>query len=186
MVMRKLTVFNFITLNGFYKGDHNDTSWHRHGEEEGQYSVEALKDDNILLFGRLTYEMMVSWWPTPMAAEAYPEVAKSMNSAEKIVFSNIIEAPKWNNTKVMSGDIVEKIRQMKQQPGKDLTVLGSGTIVSQFAEAGLVDEFQIMIDPVVIASGTTLFSGIQHDMRLSLTDTKIFKSGTIVLTYTVL
>jgi len=181
--MRKLTVFNFITLNGFYKGTDNDTSWHRHGEEEGQYSVEALKDENILLFGRLTYEMMASWWPTPMAAEAYPEVAVSMNSAEKIVFSNIIEDPKWHNTKVMNGDIVEKIRQLKQQPGKGLTILGSGTIVSLFAEAGLVDEFQIMIDPVVIASGTTLFNGIQHDMRLSLTDTKIFKSGTIVLTY---
>ena len=183
MVMRKLTVFNFITLNGFYKGADNDTSWHRHGEEESQYSVDAMKSESILLFGRVTYEMMASWWPTPMAAEAYPEVAKGMNAAEKIVFSNIIEDPKWNNTRVMNGDIVEKIRLMKQQPGKNLTILGSGTIVSQFAEAGLADEFQIMIDPVVIASGTTLFSGIQHDMRLRLIDTKVFRSGTIVLTY---
>ncbi|RDI11901.1 dihydrofolate reductase family protein [Flavobacterium sp. AG291] len=107
--MRTLTVFNFITLNGFYKGDDNDISWHRHGEEEAQYSAKAMKKDTILLFGRVTYEMMASWWPSPMAAEAYPEVAKGMNNAEKIVFSNTIEDPKWMNTKVISGDIIEKI-----------------------------------------------------------------------------
>lgn len=183
MIMRKLTVFNFITLNGFYKGEDNDTSWHRHGEEEGRYSVEAMKGESILLFGRTTYEMMASWWPTPMAAEAYPEVARGMNSAEKIVFSNLIEDPKWSNTKVMSGDIAEKLRAMKQQPGKDLTILGSGTIVSLFADAGLIDEYQIMLDPVVLSTGTSIFNGIRNGFRLELTDTKIFKSGTIVLTY---
>lgn len=181
--MRKLTVFNFITLNGFYKGVDNDTSWHRHGEEEGRYSVESMKGDSILLFGRTTYEMMATWWPTPMAAEAYPEVAKGMNNAEKIVFSNTIEDPRWNNTKVMNGDIVEKIRALKQQPGKDLTILGSGSIVSQFADAGLVDEYQIMLDPVALPAGTLIFQGIKNGFRLELTDTKIFKSGTIVLTY---
>lgn len=183
MVMRKLTVFNFITLNGFYKGTDNDTSWHRHGEEEGQYSADAMKSESILLFGRITYEMMASWWPTPMAAEAYPEVAKGMNSAEKILFSNSIEDPKWNNTRVMNGDITEKIRQIKQQPGKDLTILGSGSVVSQFADAGLIDQYQIMIDPVALPSGTPIFNGIKNGFRLELTDTKIFKSGTIVLTY---
>lgn len=181
--MRKLTVFSFITLNGFYKGADNDTSWHRHGEEESQYSVDAMKSESILLFGRVTYEMMASWWPTPMATEAYPEVAKGMNSAEKILFSNSIEDPKWNNTRVMNGDITEKIRQIKQQPGKDLTILGSGSVVSQFADAGLIDQYQIMIDPVALPSGTPIFNGIKNGFRLELTDTKIFKSGTIVLTY---
>lgn len=181
--MRKLTVFNFITLNGFYKGPDNDISWHRHGAEEGQYSADAMKSDNVLLFGRVTYEMMASWWPTPMAAEAYPEVAKGMNSAEKIVFSNIIEDPKWSNTKAMSGDIVEKIRNMKQQPGKDFTILGSGTIVSQFAQAGLIDNYEIMIDPVVLCSGTPVFNDMKHGMYLELTGTRTFKSGVVLLSY---
>lgn len=181
--MRTLTVFNFITLNGFYKGDDNDISWHRHGEEEAQYSAKAMKKDTILLFGRVTYEMMASWWPTPMAAEAYPEVAKGMNNAEKIVFSNTIEDPKWMNTKVISDNIIEKIRQLKSQPGKDMTILGSGSIVSQFADAGLIDSYEIMTDPVVIASGTPIFNGIKKPLNLQLTDSKVFNSGVILATY---
>ncbi|MCO6147243.1 dihydrofolate reductase family protein [Flavobacterium sp. NRK1] len=181
--MRKLTVFNFITLNGFYKGPDNDISWHRHGTEEAEYSEKSLRSDNMLLFGRITYEMMASWWPTPMAAEAYPEVAKGMNNAEKIVFSSIIEDPKWNNTKVISENIVEQIRELKKQPGKDMTILGSGCIVSQFAEAGLIDEYQIMIDPVVLCSGTPIFNDMKQGMVLTLTNSKIFKSGTALLIY---
>jgi dihydrofolate reductase len=181
--MRKLTVFNFITLNGFYKGPDNDISWHRHGAEETEYSEGSLRSDNILLFGRITYEMMASWWPTPMAAEAYPEVAKGMNNAEKIVFSTIIEDPKWNNTKVISEIIVEQIRELKKQPGKNMTILGSGSIVSQFARAGLIDEYQIMIDPVVLCSGTPIFNDMKQGMVLTLTNSKIFKSGTVLLSY---
>lgn len=181
--MRKLTVFNFISLNGYYKGQDNDISWHRHGAEEGTFSADSLKADNILLFGRVTYEMMAFWWPSPMAAEAYPEVAKGMNAAEKIVFSTIIEQPKWNNTTVMHGDIVSRIRQMKQQPGKNMTILGSGSIVSQFAEAGLIDEYQIMIDPIVLGEGTSIFKGLKHNLNLTLTDSKVFKSGVVLLSY---
>lgn len=182
--MRKLTVFNFISLNGMYKGADDDISWHRHGEEEGEYSAQSLQADDILLFGRITYEMMASWWPTPMAAEAYPEVAAGMNSAEKIVFSNTLEAPHWENTITMDGDIIGRMREMKQQPGKDLTILGSGTIVSQFAEAGLIDEYQIMLDPVVLGSGTCIFSHMKQGMALKLVgEPRVFKSGTILLTY---
>ena len=181
--MRKLTVYNFITLNGMYKGDDNDISWHRHGEEEVQFSTASLAADNILLFGRVTYEMMASWWPTPMAAEAYPKVASQMNSAEKVVFSNIIEEPKWNNTRVISGNIVEQVRQLKQQPGRDMTILGSGSIVSQFAEAGLVDEYQIMIDPVVLGTGTPIFNGFKGCLALELIGHRVFKSGVVLLSY---
>ena len=181
--MRKLSVYNFITLNGMYKGADDDISWHRHGEEEAQFSAASLAADNILLFGRVTYEMMASWWPTPMAAEAYPEVASRMNSAEKIVFSNIIEDPKWNNTRVISGDIVGQVRQLKQQPGKDMTILGSGSIVSQFAVAGLIDEYQIMIDPVVLGTGTPIFNGFKGCMALELIGHRVFKSGVVLLSY---
>lgn len=181
--MRKLTAFNFISLNGMYKGADDDISWHRHGEEEGEYSAQSLKGDNILLFGRTTYEMMASWWPTPMAAEAFPEVAHRMNAAEKIVFSNVIEEPRWHNTTAMSGDIAGQVRDMKKKPGKDMTILGSGTIVSQFAEAGLIDTYQIMIDPVVVSGGTGIFSHMNSGLQLRLTDSRVFKSGCVLLTY---
>lgn len=89
--MRKLTAFIFTTLNGFYKGEKNDISWHGHGKEESEFSEEMLKQNNILLFGRKTYENMLAFWPTPAAKEHFPEVARGMNSVEKIVFSNSLK-----------------------------------------------------------------------------------------------
>ena len=181
--MRKLTAFNFITLNGFFKGPHDDISWHKHGEEEGEYSIEAMKADNILLFGRITYEMMEGYWSTQQAMTNDPVVAEAMNSSEKIVFSNTLKKAGWNNTSLVSGDIIDAVRKMKQTPGKDLTILGSGTIVSQFAEAGLIDEYEIMVDPVVIADGTPMFKGIKQELNLQLTGTRVFKSGVVLLRY---
>lgn len=182
--MRKLNVFNFITLDGYYKGLNEDISWHRHGAEENEYAADNMKSDGaILLFGRTTYEMMTGYWPTPMVIENDPIVARGMNRAEKIVFSKTLKKPEWQNTKVMSGDIVEKIRKMKQTPGKDMTVLGSGSIVTQFAEHGLVDEYQIMVDPVAIGDGTPIFKGLKNKLDLKLTKTRIFKSGVVLLCY---
>ena len=106
--MRKLTMYNFITLNGFYKGLNEDISWHRHGGEEEGFSVDSLQQDNILLFGRVTYQMMASFWPTPMAMESMPDVATGMNNAEKIVFSNSLDNAEWQNTTIINGDIVEE------------------------------------------------------------------------------
>lgn len=181
--MRKLTVFNFITLNGFFEGPNRDISWHRHGVEENKYSDDSLQTGNILLFGRRTYEMMYSFWPTPMAAEMFPETAKGMNKSEKIVFSNTIKKAEWNNTEVIGGDIVEEMKRLKNAKGKDMTILGSGSIVSLFADVGLIDEFQIMIDPVAIGKGTPIFKGIKQKLDLKLTEIKSFKSGVVLLSY---
>jgi dihydrofolate reductase len=181
--MRKLSMFNFVTLNGFYKGLNEDTNWHRHGGEEAEYSVESLKPGNVLLFGRVTYEMMAGFWPTPTAAENFPEVAEGMNKAEKIVFSRTLRKAEWQNTKVIKENIGEEIRQMKKLSGKDMTVLGSGSIITQFAEQGLIDEYQIMIDPVVIGKGTPVFNNIKHELDLKLISTRTFKSGVVLLCY---
>lgn len=181
--MRKLNSFTFLTLNGYYKGRDEDTSWHQHGGEESQYSQESLKADNILLFGRTTYEMMSSFWPTSMATEMFPEVASGMNQAEKIVFSNSLQAPTWKNTTVLGGDIVEQVRSLKTTNGKDLTILGSGSIVKQFSEAGLIDSYQILIDPVVLGEGTSLFEGLKNKLELNLVNSRAFGSGSVLLTY---
>lgn len=181
--MRKLNVFNFVTLNGFFEGPNHDISWHKHGGEENKYSDDSLQAENILLFGRRTYEMMFSFWPTPMAAEMFPETAKGMNNSEKIVFSNTLKKAEWNNTKVIGGNIVEEMTRMKRKKGNDMTILGSGSIVSLFADAGLIDEFQIMIDPVAIGNGTPIFNGIKEKLDLKLTEIKSFKSGGVLLNY---
>lgn len=186
--MRKLTAFNFISLNGFFKGPDNDISWHKHGEEESDYSAEAMQKDNILLFGRITYQMMANFWPTPFAMEKDPRTARGMNNAEKIVFSNTLSQNSptivaWNKTTVVSGDIVTEVRKIKEAPGKDMTILGSGSIISQFAEHGLIDEYQIMVDPVALVKGTPMFDGITQQLDLKFTGTRTFKSGTVLLNY---
>ncbi|MEJ6980424.1 dihydrofolate reductase family protein [Pedobacter sp. P351] len=181
--MRKITSFQFITLNGYYKDINNGIAWHKHGREEGEYSAESLKSDNILLFGRTTYEMMASFWPTPAAYEGFPVVAEGMNKAEKIVFSKTMQKASWNNSRIISGNITDKIKKIKQTNGKNMTLLGSGSILTQFADARLIDRYQIMIDPVAIGKGASLFEDMQKPLDLNLTDTRTFKSGAILLCY---
>lgn len=181
--MRKLTTFQFISLNGFYKGVKEDISWHRHGSEENEYSADSLQPGNILLFGRVTYEMMAGWWPSPIAMEQDPIVAKGMNDAEKIVFSRTLEKTTWTNSRLVKENIVEEIKRLKQLPGKDMTLLGSGSILTQFAAHRLIDSYQVMIDPVAIGNGTSLFGNLEQPLDLELTSAKTFKSGTVLLEY---
>jgi dihydrofolate reductase len=107
-----------------------------------------------------------------------------MNKAEKIVFSNTLKAAPWKNSSIISGNIVEQIRHLKGIPGNNLTILGSGSIITQLSDASLIDHYQIMIDPVAIGRGETLFSGLLHKLDLKLTSSKVFESsGVILLTY---
>ena len=181
--MRKLSAFNFITLNGFLNDDHGDISWHKHGTEENQYAADSMKAENILLFGRKTYEMMAGYWPTPMAKENDPEVAAGMNNAAKVVFSNTLTNAGWENTSIINGDIVEKVKQLKNTPGHNMTLLGSGSILSLFTENRLIDDYLIMIDPVAIGSGSSIFKGVGNLVDLKLNNVQTFKSGVILLHY---
>lgn len=181
--MRTLSSFTFLSLDGYYKGVDEDISWHRHGEEEAKFSAESAQSNNILLFGRKTYEMMASFWPTPMASEQFPEVAKGMNDAKKIVVSKSLTKADWANTSIINGNLAEEIKQLKQTASNNITILGSGSIVTQLAAENLIDEYQLMIDPVAIGNGTPLFKGLTTPMNLQLKDSRIFKSGVLLLTY---
>lgn len=181
--MGKLIAYNFTTLNGYFKGPDNDISWHRHGEEENGFAADSLGSKATLLFGRVTYEMMASFWPTPMAIESMPEVAKGMNEAEKIVFSTTLESAAWENTTLVKDDLIEAVRKLKAIPGKVMTILGSGSIIAQLAEARLIDEYQFMIDPVAIGEGTPSFQGLTRKLDLKLIDHRVFKSGVVLLSY---
>lgn len=181
--MGRVIVFNFVTLNGYFKGPKGDISWHQHGAEENEYAGEMLKSGNTLLFGRVTYEMMASYWPTPNAIKNDPIVAKGMNNADKIVFSRTLKKIEWNNTKLVKENIGEEVKKMKQIPGKDMTLLGSGSILTQFADQGLIDEYQIMVDPIALGDGTPIFKDIKHKVDLKLTKTKTFKTGVVLLCY---
>lgn len=181
--MGKLTSFQFLTINGFYKGDNNDISWHRHGGEESDFAAAGAQSDSILLFGRITYEMMAAFWSTPQAQQSMPEVAEGMNRSEKIVFSRTLQKTSWNNTRIIRENIVAEIKKLKKESPKDMTILGSGSIQTQLAATGLVDEFQFMIDPVALGSGTPVLNGLSAKLDLELTHHRAFNSGVVLLSY---
>jgi dihydrofolate reductase len=182
--MGKLLVYNFVSANGYFKGPNEDISWaHQNpSQEEKDFAAENAQGGAILLFGRKTYQMMAGYWPSPEAKKNNAGVAEGMNKAEKIVFSKTLKKADWDNTRVVSGNIEEEVRKLKQSE-KHITVLGSGSIVNQLAEAGLVDEFQVMIHPVVIGSGTSFLKDIHKKIDLVLTKTRSFKSGIVLLCY---
>lgn len=181
--MGKLNAFIFISLDGYYEAEPGDISWHTHGMEENEYSNEGLGKGGILLFGRKTYEMMVKFWPTPAALENNPVVAEGMNKAEKIVFSRTLKKAEWNNTRIVNDNIIEGMQNLKQLSEKDMVLLGSGSILTQFAEHGLLDEIQVMVDHVALGGGTPIFKCLQHKLDLRLTSSRIFKDGNVLLTY---
>ena len=135
------------------------------------------------MFGRITYELMASYWPTPKAIKNDPIVAEGMNSMPKVVFSRTLDKASWSNTKLVKGDIASEIRKMKREPGKGMAILGSGSIVSQLAPEGVIDEYQLVVTPVVLGQGRTMFDGIKDKLNLKLTKTRTFGNGKVYLCY---
>ena len=182
--MRKLRVFNNVSLDGYFTDAHGDMSWaHRQDEEWNAFASENAGGGGVLLFGRITYELMTAFWPTPAAFETMPIVAERMSAMRKVVFSSTLEMPSWENTEVVDGDIEGAVRRMKAEPGPDMVILGSGTIVSQLTEARLIDEYQVVVTPVILGSGRTMFDGVREKVALSLTGTRAFGNGNVVLWY---
>ncbi len=181
--MAKLGVFNLITLDGFYKGRNEDISWHNFGEDEQKMSDELSNQGNTLLFGRVTYEMMVSYWTSQDALKNDPITAKGMNQAAKIVFSKTMTEARWQNTRLVKSDIVAEVNKLKNQPGPNMTILGSGQIVAQFADAGIIDEYSFLLNPIALGEGSSLFKGLTKNLKLNLKSTRTMKSGNVLLTY---
>jgi len=181
--MRRISAFSFISLDGYLKGPGDDISWHVHGQEENQFALESMKAGNILLFGRRTYEMMAAYWPTPLARENDPILAGYMNRADKMVLSRTLKKADWENTEILGSNALKELKQLKNLPGKNMTLLGSGTILTLLAQHGLIDIYQIMIDPVALGTGTPIFSGIKEKLRLNLDHMETFPSGVVLLVY---
>lgn len=159
-------------------------SWaHRSDPEWNAFAAENAGGGGELLFGRVTYEMMANWWPTPQAAQAMPAVAKGMNEMKKVVFSRTLERAAWQNTRLMKGDLIDSVRHLKGEPGPSMVILGSGSIVSQLAQAGLIDQIQIVVSPIVLGRGRTLFETVTERLPLKLTSTRSFTNGNVVMDY---
>jgi dihydrofolate reductase len=182
--MRKVHVFDNVSLDGFFTDEKKDMSWaHKWDEEWTAFAGGNAGGDGELLFGRVTYEMMAAFWPTPKAEATLPQVAAGMNRMRKTVFSRTLEKVGWQNTTLVKGDLEAEVKKMKQQPGPDLVIMGSGTIVSQLTQAGLIDEYQIVVNPIVLGKGRTLFETVDGKVNLKLTKTRAFKNGNVVMWY---
>ena len=184
--MPRVNMFNNISLDGYFVDANGDMSWAHAGGDDAEmreFTSKNAAGGGALVFGRVTYEMMKAFWPTPMAAQMMPEVAKGMNAARKYVFSRSLKNSDWTNTVILDGDPAAEIARLKQGADTGLTILGSGSIVKQLAGAGLIDDFQLMLNPVVLGGGRTLFDGVPGRPSLTLENSRTFKNGKVFLHY---
>ncbi|MGB8216690.1 MAG: dihydrofolate reductase family protein [Candidatus Methanoperedens sp.] len=185
--MRKVIVSEMVTLDGFFAGPNGEIDWHIVDEEFNLYAIDLLNTVDTILFGRVTYQLFESYWPaaalSSSTSKSNLEIAHKINNMTKIVFSKTLEKVEWKNARLVKEVIPDDIAKMKKQSGKDMVIYGSGSIVSTFMQLGLVDEYRIIVNPVVLGKGKPLFKGIMGKINLKLLKTKIFSSGNILLVY---
>ena len=126
---------------------------------------------------------MTSYWPTSMAMQNDPVVAERMNNLPKVVFSRTLDQATWTNTKLIKDDLVGEVRKMKNEPGIDMVIMGSGSIIAQLTQERLIDEYQLVVIPVVLGQGRTMFDGIEEKLSLKLTSSRTFDNGNVLLSY---
>jgi dihydrofolate reductase len=180
--VRKLIVSNMVTLDGYFEGPNRQLDWHNVEAEFLAYANDLLNSVDTILFGRITYEMMASYWTDPEVIASDP-IADKMNSLQKLVFSKTLDKLDWNNSILIKNNIADELIKRKEQPGKDIVIFGSGNIMSQLAKLGLIDEYRIIINPVILGSGHSMFKDIQEKINLELINTKTLGSGNVILYY---
>ena len=181
--MRKIFAFIMTTLDGYYEGPNQEFDFWVVDEEFEEFSVEQLDEVDALLFGRVTYEGMAAYWPTPAAERDDPSVAAKMNGLSKIVVSRSLEKPEWANTRLIKDYITQELIALKLQPGKDIAILGSSDLTVSLLELGLVDEVRIMVNPVVLGAGKSVFRTAGERISLKLLKSRPFNSGNVLLYY---
>lgn len=181
--MKNVVLFNLITLDGFFAGPNGEIDWHRVDDEFNDFAIEQLNNASRLIFGRVTYQMMASYWPTPSALKDDPIVANKMNSISKIVVSRTLKSADWSNTRLVNGNLAGEIAELKRQPGGDLFVFGSGDLAATMIEQGLIDQYRLLVNPVVLGSGMPMFKGIHQPLHFKLASTRSFRNGNVLLIY---
>ncbi|MGH7490808.1 MAG: dihydrofolate reductase family protein [bacterium] len=186
--MRKLIMWNLITLDGFFEGPKSwELDWHNDvwGAELEKFSLDTLKSTGVLLFGRITYEGMASHWTT-----ATGKIADFMNSIPKIVFSKTLKKADWNNTTLVNENAVEEVTKLKQQSvlpaggsGKDLNIFGSANLSSTFMQHRLIDEYRLCLTPLILGRGNPLFKTNPERMKMRLVETRPLQSSGVILRY---
>lgn len=183
--MRKIVVLENVSLDGYFTGPNGETDWFvaqpGNQKELDEFAVDSIKSTDTLLFGRVTYELMAGFWQTADAIKNAPLLAERMNNLPKIVFSRTLDRVEWRNTRLVKYNIEEEMEKMKNQPGKNMAILGSGSIVSYFAQHGLIDEISLMVNPVILGGGRSIFQGVKERLRLKLLEARTFEVPANVL-----
>jgi dihydrofolate reductase len=185
--MPRLAAFNNVSLDGFFTDAKGDMNWAHKGSDDPEFTAFVAGNatgGGALLLGRVTHDMMAAFWPTPMAEQMMPVVAKGMNSMPKYVLSRSVRQSAWKNCTFLAGEIVEAMRTLKAATGPDIAILGSGSIVSQLTAAGLIDEYQVVVNPIVLGGGRTMFGIVAAPVSLTLTESRAFPNGKVFLRYT--
>jgi dihydrofolate reductase len=184
--MRALHVFESISLDGFYRDANGGMQWAHASSDDPEFQnfvAGNAQGGGDLLFGRVTYEMMRAYWPTEAAKQAMPAVADGMTRATKYVASRTLTELGWQNTRLLDGELIAAVRTLKASPGPTITILGSGNIVAQLAAERLVDRYQLVVVPVILGSGATLFDRVREPQTMRLVDSRAFGNGRVVDTY---
>lgn len=181
--MRKIILFNMMTLDGFFEGINHTLDWHNVDTEFNTFADEQLNSADTLIFGRKTYDLMASYWATPSALTDDPVIANQMNSKPKIVFSKTMAKAEWENTRLIKENIKIEMEKLKRLAGQDMIMMGSADLASTFRQLDLIDEYRIMVNPVVLGQGIPLFKQTTEQLNLKLIKTKTFNSGNVLLYY---
>lgn len=176
--MRKVIMWDMVSVDGLFEAPGHDIGWFVFEDELAAYIRETQLGADTLLFGRVTYEMMATYWPS-----AEGEIATFMNSVEKFVFSRTLQNADWNNTTLVSGDAAAEVEKLKRREGGTIFVYGSADFAGTLTAKGLVDEYRLGINPVLLGKGTPLFQNIPDHTKLSLTQVRPLKSGVVILHY---
>lgn len=181
--MRKLFLFMMISLDGYFEGPEQDLSWHNVDAEFNAFAAAQLGEVDTLLFGRKTYDLMASYWPTEQGLHDDPVIAKLMNEKRKFVVSHNLTDPKWQNTKAITENVKNVISKMKAEDGQDIAIFGSNNLATTLIGEGLIDELRVMVSPIVITKGSAFLHELPSRLTLQLIATRPFANGNVLLTY---
>jgi dihydrofolate reductase len=181
--VRALASFIIISLDGFYEGPKGEFDWAIVDEEFRDFAIRQLDESETLGFGRATYEHMAAYWPTDQARANDEEISSRMNTMPKIVFSTTLEDATWPGSVVIGGEATERVPAIKDADGGELLVIGSAHLTASLARSGLVDELRIMVSPIVLGRGRSLFEDLRDRVSLTLLRVRAFDSGNVLLTY---